>query len=453
MNLALSSAADGAVALRLVTRTLLDSLPGTVKSFAAAAGFTAEAGSVLALPEGSFLAGIPAADTPDGQFFALGSLPDALPEGLYRLADEPAADVASAYALSWALGAYAFSRYKKRKKAAARLVWPQNADQARVTAVAEAMHQGRDLINTPAGDLGPKQLGEAAQAIGARFGASVTLTVGDELLAQNYPMIHAVGRASDNAPRLIDLRWGDISHRKVTLVGKGVCFDSGGLDIKPASGMQTMKKDMGGAAAVLTLAQIIMALKLPVRLRVLVSAVENAISGNAFHPWDILTSRKGLTVEVGNTDAEGRLILADALAEADSEKPDLLINCATLTGAARVALGPELPIVFTRHDELADKLMRISHDVADPLWRLPLWPGYRRLIDCKIADLSSTGESSFNGAITAALFLSEFVDPATRWAHIDMMAWNTRTRPGRPEGGEVQAVRALLALIEGELAA
>jgi leucyl aminopeptidase len=261
--------------------------------------------------------------------------------------------------------------------------------------------------------------------------------------------VHAVGRASADAPRLIDIGWGSLAHPRVTLVGKGVCFDSGGLDIKPASGMQMMKKDMGGGAAVLSLAHMIMAAGLKVRLRVLLPAVENAISSNAFRPLDVLGTRKGLTVEVGNTDAEGRLILADALAEADSEKPVLLIDCATLTGAARVALGPELPVLFTRHDDLAASLLAHGEAVCDPLWRLPLWPGYRKTLDSKVADLSSTGDSSLHGAITAALFLAEFVDPATRWLHIDMYAWNAKTRPGRPEGGEPQCVRALFELAAG----
>ncbi|MFD2263891.1 leucyl aminopeptidase family protein [Lacibacterium aquatile] len=452
MELALLTAADKAAQLHLVTKSGLSSLDPAWKAHADLAGFTGDAGTVLALPGGGFLAGVAEGDTSEALVFALGGLPDALPAGDYRLAVEPDSDAASAYALSWALGAYGFTRYKKRKKEAARLLWPAKADQKRVTAIAEAIHQGRDLINTPAGDLGPKELAEVARGIAARFGAEFSVIVGDELLDRGYPAVHAVGRAAANAPRLIDIRWGNPDHKKITLVGKGVCFDSGGLDIKPASGMINMKKDMGGGAAVLTLGQIIMALGLPVRLRVLVPAVENAISGNAFRPWDVLQTRKGLTVEVGNTDAEGRLILCDALAEGDSEKPDLMINCATLTGAARVALGTELPALFTRHDDLAEKILAAGTKVADPLWRLPLWPGYRRQMDSKVADLSSTGEGAFGGAINAAIYLAEFVEPTTRWAHIDMYGWNARTRPGRPEGGEVMVVRALLAMIEGEVA-
>jgi leucyl aminopeptidase len=271
-------------------------------------------------------------------------------------------------------------------------------------------------------------------------------------LAANYPAVHAVGRASAKPPCLIDLRWGNPSDPKVTLVGKGVCFDSGGLDIKPSTGMKLMKKDMGGGATVLALAGMVMAAGLRVRLRLLIPAVENMIAGNAMRPLDILSTRKGLTVEVGNTDAEGRLILCDALAEADTEKPVLLIDCATLTGAARVALGPELPVVFTRQDALYDELVRHGQATAEPVWRLPLWPGYRRMLDTKPADLSSTGDSPHAGAITAALFLSEFVSSDTNWLHIDMMAWNPRARPGRPEGGEPQSLRALYALVAARAA-
>lgn len=423
---------------------------GADAGWAAVNGFSGDAG-ILVVPDGSggiarVLVGT-GADAPDRDFWAIAGLSESLPEGTYKLAEEPAEPAATRMALGWALGSYVFDRYKKRKRASARLVWPAAAHRARVEGQAGAIHASRDLINTPAGDLLPSGLAAAAEAAAKEFGAEFSVIVGDDLLARNYPAVHAVGRASADAPRLIDIRWGDPSHPKVTLVGKGVCFDSGGLDIKPASGMLMMKKDMGGAANVLAIARMVMTAKFPVRLRVLIPAVENAISGNAFRPWDVLQTRKGLTVEVGNTDAEGRLILCDALAEADSEKPALLIDCATLTGAARVALGPELPVLFTRHDDLADQLL--GHGVAegDPLWRLPLHAGYRRSLDSKVADISSTGDSAYNGAITAALFLAEFVSPETRWAHIDMMAWNTKTRPGRPEGGEAQAARAVFELI------
>ncbi len=465
MSFALVDNAESPRPLFLATRdtlaALLETLGAEARTWAESQGYAAEPGSLLALPdttgratgyilgtgdEGSLLGGV------DAELWSLGALPDALPVGAYYLAAEPAEPAASRLALGWALGAYAFTRYKKRKRVAATLVWPQQANRERVSAMVEAIYLGRDLINTPAGDLGPKELAATARDIAEQHRASCSVITGDDLLVENYPAIHAVGRAASNGPRLIDLHWGDESHPKVTLVGKGVCFDSGGLDIKPAAGMQLMKKDMGGAAAVLALAHVIMRAKLPVRLRVLIPAVENAISGNAFHPLDVLATRKGTTVEVGNTDAEGRLILCDALAEADREKPALLIDCATLTGAARVALGPDLPVLFTRHDALAEDLLNKAAQQADPLWRLPLWPGYRRLLESKVADLSSTGDSSFNGAITAALFLAEFVDPSTKWVHIDMMAWNPRARPGRPEGGEVHTIRALFALIEDYLA-
>ena len=417
-----------------------------------AQGYVAEPGALLLLPGGDgrpagLLVGIDADAVPaERDSWCLAGLSESLPQGAYRLAETPPGDSATRLALGWALGSYVFTRYKPRKRPSAELVWPQTADRARVLREAEAIFLGRDLINTPAGDLLPSALAQAAEELARRHGADFQQIVGEDLLSSGYPAIHAVGRASADAPRLIDLRWGSLAHPRVTLVGKGVCFDSGGLDIKTASGMQLMKKDMGGGATVLALAHMIMAANLGLRLRVLVPAVENAISGNAFRPLDVLGTRNGLTVEVGNTDAEGRLILADALTEADSEKPALLIDCATLTGAARVALGPDLPVLFSRHDALADTLLACGRDVADPLWRLPLWPGYRKTLDSKVADLSSTGDSPMHGAITAALFLAEFVDPATPWVHLDLYAWNAKARPGRPEGGEPQAVRALYEL-------
>ncbi|MHA1571452.1 MAG: leucyl aminopeptidase family protein, partial [Alphaproteobacteria bacterium] len=305
----------------------------------------------------------------------------------------------------------------------------------------------RDLVTTPAEDMGPAQLADAARALGRRHKATVRVTTGDQLLKQNYPAIHAVGRASDDPPRLIDLSWGATKDPKVTLVGKGVCFDTGGLDLKGAAGMLLMKKDMGGAAHVLGLASMIMDAKLPVRLRVLIPAVENAVAGNAYHPMDVLTMRNGMTVEVGNTDAEGRLVLADCLVRACEEKPALLIDYATLTGAARVALGPELPALFTNDDTLAHDLGEIGRNNADPVWRLPLHRDYRRMLDSAIADISSTGSGGLAGAITAALFLAEFVDEDIPWVHFDVMAWNPRSRPGRPEGGEAMGLRTVYAAI------
>jgi leucyl aminopeptidase len=304
----------------------------------------------------------------------------------------------------------------------------------------------RDLINTPAADMTPARLAEEALAMAAARGAQGRQVDGEELL-EGYPAIHAVGRAATNGPRLVDFTWGDPAHPKVTLVGKGVCFDSGGLDIKPPAGMLLMKKDMGGAACVLALARLVMESKLPVRLRVLVPAVENAIAGNAMRPGDVLRTRKGLTVEVGNTDAEGRLVLCDALAAADAERPDLVVDMATLTGAARVALGPELPAVFGQHAATVDAIVRHGRAVADPLWPMPLWSGYDDELSSKVADLNNVSSQAFAGAIIGALYLRRFVADTTDWVHIDLFAWNPKDRPGRPVGAEAQAVRAVYAYL------
>jgi leucyl aminopeptidase len=328
------------------------------------------------------------------------------------------------------------------------LAWPRNADRQDVTRVATGLWLARDLVNTPANAMGPGELAEAARTLAKEHGAKISVVEGGELKARNYPMIWAVGASSARAPRLIDLEWGAPVLSRVTLVGKGVCFDSGGLDIKSASAMATMKKDMGGAAAVLGLAHMIMDAKLPVALRVLIPAVENSISGEAYRPGDVLASRKGLTVEVGNTDAEGRLVLADALAEADAQAPDLLICVATLTGAARVATGFDLPPFFTEDEALAGELMRAAQAEADPLWRLPMWRGYRGLIDSKVADLTNNPDSPNAGAITAALFLARFLEKAKSFVHFDIAAWNDRARPGRPVGGEAQAIRAVFSMLK-----
>jgi leucyl aminopeptidase len=327
------------------------------------------------------------------------------------------------------------------------LIWPNACDQAAVQSAAEATFLVRDLINTPASDMGPAELVAAVEAEGRRFAARCTVIEGEDLLTRNYPAIHAVGRASPRAPRLVDLVWGDDAWPRVTLVGKGVCFDSGGLDIKPSSAMKLMKKDMGGAAIMLGLARMVMAAGLKVRLRLLIPAVENSISGNAMRPLDVVATRRGLSVEIGNTDAEGRVILADALAEAASEKPSLLLDAATLTGAARVALGTELPALFANDDALAEAILSSGRDSLDPLWRLPLWAPYRRHLKGKTADLNNAPDLPSAGAITAALFLAEFVEPWCPWGHIDVMAWNTESRPGRPEGGEAMAMRALFRML------
>jgi leucyl aminopeptidase len=449
----------GAVPLVAVSKSGLaawrEAAPAGDRDWVAATGFAGDAGKLALVPDkkgglGRVLVGMAEGEA---AMWAFAGLSDTLPQGSYRIAASPepcsGGGDPTRSALGWALGSYAFTRYREKKATGARLVWPDGADRALVEHLAGAVFLARDLVNTPASDLGPAELAEAAVSVAEKAGARHRVIVGDELLAENYPTIHAVGRASVRAPRLVDIVWGDASAPKVTLVGKGVCFDSGGLDLKTASGMLNMKKDMGGAAIMLGLAQAIMAAKLPVRLRVLLPMVENAVSGNAMRPRDIVRTRKGLTVEIGNTDAEGRLILCDALAEASTETPALLVDIATLTGAARVALGPELPALFCNDDGLAAALAGAGMTEDDPLWRMPLWRPYRRLLDSKIADLNNVSDGPQGGAITAALYLQEFVGPGIPWAHLDVMAWNSRTRPGRPEGAEAQTLRALYAYIAG----
>ena len=425
--------------------------PETVRGWVGSVGFTAEAGAVCLVPNGdgrlgTVLFGLAEEDDP----WAFAQLPAKLPPGAYRMAPEPDTRLATRAALAWSLATYSYDRYKSRAgRDWPKLVWPLAADRAQVNRCHDATVLARDLINTPAADLGPAELAAAAEHLAARFGATCRVIVGDGLLAENYPAIHAVGRAaaSHRRPRLIDLVWGDPAAPKVTLVGKGVCFDSGGLDLKPSSNMKLMKKDMGGAAHELGLASMIMAARLNLRLRVLVPAVENAVSGDAMRPLDVLATRKGLTVEVGNTDAEGRLILCDALAEASGEAPALLIDIATLTGAARTALGADLPALFSPDEGLAAQILRAGEAEGDPLWRLPLHKPYRRMLDSKVADIANVSDSPHAGAITAALFLQEFVAAGIAWAHLDVMAWNGSSRPGRPEGGEAMALRALFAVV------
>jgi leucyl aminopeptidase len=443
----------GAVPIQPVTEDGLAAVLGRLseveRRWIETTSYIGAAGKVALVPDGSgrlqrILVGV----KPGEELWGLASLPDTLPKGRYALEGDIPGEAATFYALGWALGCYAFTRYKPRDKGWADLVWPANADRGKVERLARGIALARDLINTPAEDMGPPELAAAAQELAARHGARCSVIVGDDLLAENYPTIHAVGRAGPKPPCLIDIVWGDESAPKLTLVGKGVCFDTGGLDIKPAGGMRLMKKDMGGAATLLGLASAIMDAGLPVRLRVLIPAVENSIAANAFRPLDIIKTRKGMTVEVGNTDAEGRLILCDALHEACSENPELLIDMATLTGAARVALGPDLPALFTHDDKLAEDLVATSFAEGDPMWRLPLWRPYRQMIVSPIADLNNVSESGFAGAITAALYLDAFVPNGTSWAHIDSYAWNQKNRPGRPEGGEALGLRALYTLIE-----
>ncbi len=375
--------------------------------------------------------------------FLPGRLAQLLPDGVYRFANEP--HDARLAALAVALGSYKFTRYRKSEPNDIKLDLPQSLDREEFDSIVEGVTLARDLINTPANDLGPEELEAAARKVATLHGAKFSAIVGDDLLKENFPLIHAVGRAAARAPRLLDFTWGDEKHPRVTLVGKGVCFDTGGLDIKPDSGMLNMKKDMGGAATALALAHMVMSRKLKVRLRVLIPAVENSIAGDSFRPRDIYTSRKGITVEIGNTDAEGRLVLADALTLADEDEPELIADFATLTGAARVALGPDLPAFFTDDDALANELMASGTAENDPVWRLPLWRPYEAMLESKVADTNNVGGGQ-GGAITAALFMRRFVT-AKSWLHFDLFAWTASAKPGRPEGGECQTARALYALL------
>ncbi|MEZ5956844.1 MAG: leucyl aminopeptidase family protein [Hyphomonadaceae bacterium] len=382
----------------------------------------------------------------------IGALAQHLPAGNYRIAFAPREFGGTALAIAWGLGAYVFDRYKKRKRPAPILAPPEGADIKEVARIVEGSWLTRDLVNTPTNDMGPVALHAAAAALAERYGAEVEAIVGDELLAQNYPLIHAVGRASAEAPRLVRLSWGDPSAPRLTLVGKGVCFDTGGLDLKPSSGMRLMKKDMGGAAHALGLAQIIMDAKLNVRLDVYLSIVENAVSSNAFRPGDIIPSRQGLTVEIDNTDAEGRLVLADAITRACEDQPAMLLDFATLTGAARTALGPDIPPFFTADEALASEFAQASVETCDPIWRLPLWDAYDGDMDTPAADLKNTGDGGMAGAIYGALFLRRFVTVPV-WAHFDVYAWAPKEKPARPSGGEAQALRASWAVIKKRFAA
>ncbi|HAS50220.1 MAG TPA: leucyl aminopeptidase [Gammaproteobacteria bacterium] len=422
----------------------------TLREWLIATGFKAKPGSFSLVPGvngqwQTIVAGIRQAD----DLWALGGLPATLPEGDYTLNAAFTPRQMERLTVGWALGAYQFTRYKAPKRTMARLAIPPACDAGRIQRMVDAMTLVRDLINTPAEDLMPEQLAEVMQTLAQDFGATFVQTVGDELLTHNFPVIHAVGRASTHPPRLLDLRWGDPAHPKVTLIGKGVCFDSGGLDLKSSGAMRLMKKDMGGAATALGLARLIMSAGLPIRLRVLVAAVDNAVAGNAFRPGDVLRSRQGLTVEIHNTDAEGRLILCDALTEAGTEQPAVMIDFATLTGAARTALGTEIPALFCNNEALASGLLAAAEREQDPCWRLPLHPPYRQMLDSKIADIANASDSPHAGAITAALFLKEFVPAGIPWAHFDLMAWNLKAQPGRPEGGEAMALRAVFGWLEG----
>jgi leucyl aminopeptidase len=447
--------ASNAVPIYFVTAEtwpeIQSSLPAASVAFAKACGFEPAPGRAMILPDAegkvaSVLFGLEKAEAKSRDLLLPGRLANSLPTGGYRFANHPY-DLELA-TLSWMLASYRFGKYKSHETHGPELVPSQEVDMARVSRIAEAMSFGRDLINTPANDLGPDALEAAALKVSSRYGGKATVTRGEKLLQTNFPLIHAVGRAAEKAPRLVDFSWGNSNDPKVTLVGKGVCFDSGGLDIKPGSAMALMKKDMGGAATAMALAAMIMDGNLKLRLRVLIPIVENAISANAFRPGDVYPSRKGLTVEIGNTDAEGRLILADALTFADEDSPELLLDFATLTGAARVALGPDLPAFYTMDDELATEISRYGMALQDPVWRMPLWDPYDRLIDSKVADMNNISGGSFAGSITAALFLRRFVTKCKSWAHFDIYGWTPSAKSASPEGGEIQVARLLYDLLE-----
>ena len=419
-------------------------LPSDARAWAEANGFKAEAGRSLILPGQKGEVAAVLVGMSGGDPFVTGQVSRLLPKGTYMV--DGSLDDAETVALGWCLECYVFDTYRRVERNFARLVCPAGVDREAVLRAAKATFLVRDLVNTPASDMGPDELESVARAVADVYKAKFKVTSG-KALEREFPLIHAVGKASPRASRLMDFSWGSPKAPRVTLVGKGVCFDTGGLDIKPASGMLLMKKDMGGAATVLGLAQMIMAAKLPVRLRVLIPAVENSIAGNAFRPGDVLRSRKGITVEIGNTDAEGRLVLGDALALADAGKPDLLIDMATLTGAARVALGPDLPPFYTDDDDLAAAIDAAGRQENDPVWRLPLWKPYARLFESSIADMNNSGDSGFAGSITAALFLKRFVEHAKSYVHFDVFAWVPSAQAGRPKGGEAQAMRALFRMI------
>ncbi len=435
-----TAAADAAKAIHLVHEGALDGagLCDSLRALARDNGFAGKAGALIANQDGVLLG---AGDGRDP--FIIAAAADKLPDGDYALAGAMEPGAATLACLGWLMGTYRFDRYKSQRPPTARLIAPENADLEAVRRAAEAVGLVRDLVNTPAGDMTPEALENAARSAAADYDAAIKATVGDDLLEENYPMIHAVGRAAAAAPRLIDLRWGPADAPKLTLVGKGVCFDSGGLNMKGVAGMALMKKDMGGGAHVLALARMIMDAGLKVRLRALIPAVENAVSGNAYRPGDILPSRKGLTVEIGNTDAEGRLILADALAAGGEENPDLMISIATLTGAARVALGPELAPYYCDDEALAAALEESSRRTADPVWRMPLWRNYDAMLSSSVADVNHIAGGAFAGSVIAALFLKRFTPEDGRWMHFDIFAWRPKAAPGRPVGGEAQAIRAL----------
>src|SRR3990167_4381113 len=452
LNCFTTDALQKAIPIVLVTQkqypTWLAEQPETIKSWLTAMQYRNDIGNICFIPDAhGHLAKVICSVSTHKNRWDVGHLALSLPEACYSFDNiDLESETYIAYALAFGLGAYQFTRYKKPVRQSAQLRISKNIA-SHLQQQINSIYLVRDLINTPTDDMGPSQFAAMAEKIAKEHQATCKQIVGEDLLRQNYASIYTVGRASDDAPRLLDLRWGNPAHAKVTLVGKGVCFDSGGLDIKPSAYMLLMKKDMAGGAHALGLARMIMEAKLPICLRVLIPVVENAISGNAYRPGDIIKSRKGLTIEVGNTDAEGRVILADALTEAVSEKPDLLIDLSTLTGAARIAVGTDLSAMFVNQDTLADDLLDHGNKQRDPMWRLPLFSSYREALNSPIADINNASPDSYAGAITAALFLKEFVPDHIPWAHFDIMAWNIKSRPGRPQGGEAMALRALFSYL------
>lgn len=417
--------------------------PERIKTYIQSTNYKAKGGATLLICDGAGqLERVLVGKKSESEWDVCGQLATSLPRGVYRIDQMLDANQGYQALLAWGLGSYQFTLYKKTTPLEAKLCLPEGeCDEAYLEAVLRATYLVRDLINTPAEDMTPADIASAAAYLADEFGAEVRELLHDDLLTSNYPAIHAVGRASEHPPRLIDLRWGNPAHPKVTLVGKGVCFDSGGLNLKNMSNMSLMKKDMAGAAHVLGLARIILSLRWPICLRVLIPAVENVVSGNAYRPGDVIVTRKGLSVEITNTDAEGRVVLSDALYEAACENPELILDFASLTGAARVALGTDISALFTADDKLANDLLASATEERDPVWRLPLYAPYKKQLDSKIADLMNSSASGYGGAIVAALFLREFVGDVP-WAHFDIMAWNLSSRPAAPEGGEAMALRA-----------
>ncbi|MDB5569658.1 MAG: Leucyl aminopeptidase [Hyphomicrobiales bacterium] len=458
MSNVLTRSAKGALPVWFASTDTWDEVRGglspAASAFAKASGFEPTPGRVLTLPNaaGGLEGAVMGVERKGARWrdpLLAGKLAGALPAGVWRFANAPgdAPRALELAALGFGLSAYSFRRYRKPAQPGPRLVVPQGVDAKALERTLDALTMARDLVNTPANDMGPDALEKAALAMASRNGAKARVVRG-AALQKGFPLIHAVGRAAAQEPRLVDITWGSPKAPKVTLVGKGVCFDTGGLDIKPSSAMLLMKKDMAGAATAMALAQSVMQAGLKVRLRVLLPIVENSVSSDAFRPGDVYPSRKGLSVEIGNTDAEGRLILCDALALADEEAPEMMFDFATLTGAARVALGPDLPPFYCTDDALAQDIQRTGFETHDPVWRLPLWDPYDSMLDGKISDINNVSAGPFAGSITAALYLRRFVEKAGAWAHFDIYGWNPSTKPGRPEGGDAQTVRLLHDLLE-----